>query len=212
MTTSPAIDRLASHPRLSESANQALLRRAKQGDRKAEEKILRHSARLLRHILRHIQCLPSLADDLYQEGQLGVRYAIANYRADLNVTWTSYAYNCARYKILTALDEPKNMSLFLSSVERNYPIASDPTETPEDNILRTYNCLLVRANLEVLTPREHSIISHYFGLDGIYKTLTQLAREFEVSQERVRYHRDRGLKRLREHMNSQPHQPAPISA
>ncbi|MDN5696550.1 MAG: sigma-70 family RNA polymerase sigma factor [Rubrobacter sp.] len=208
MTTSPAIDHLAGYPRLSEDTNQALLRRAKQGDKKAEEKILRHSARLLRHVLRSINCSQPLADDLFQEGQLGIKYAITNYRDDLNVTWTSYAYNCARHKILRALGEPKNTPIPSPSNDQQYPPIPDPDDTPEQSMVRNYNCLLVRENLAVLTPLERSIISYYFGLDGIYKTLTQLARELQVTLDRVRYHRDRGLKRLHQHINSQPHEPA----
>ena len=53
--------------------------------------------------------------------------------------------------------------------------------------------------LEVLSPRDRRVLTLYFGLEGNRPmTLQEIARELNVTRERVRQLRDRALKRLRE--------------
>ena len=53
--------------------------------------------------------------------------------------------------------------------------------------------------LEVLAPRDRRVLTLYFGLEGNRPmTLQEIARELNVTRERVRQLRDRALKRLRE--------------
>lgn len=53
--------------------------------------------------------------------------------------------------------------------------------------------------LEVLSPRDRLVLTLYFGLEGNRPmTLQEIARELNVTRERVRQLRDRALKRLRE--------------
>ena len=53
--------------------------------------------------------------------------------------------------------------------------------------------------LQVLAPRDRRVLTLYFGLEGNRPmTLQEIARELNVTRERVRQLRDRALKRLRE--------------
>ena len=58
----------------------------------------------------------------------------------------------------------------------------------------------LRHCLAILDPRERQIISHYFGLDGQHPmTLAEIGGILDLTRERIRQLRDRGLDKLRLH-------------
>jgi RNA polymerase primary sigma factor len=81
-----------------------------------------------------------------------------------------------------------------SSGER---LADPRAEDPYDRVPETIAAELLPKVLEGLTPRERRIIRGRFGLGGPEQTLRGLARELEISAERVRQIEGQALKKLR---------------
>jgi RNA polymerase sigma factor (sigma-70 family) len=82
----------------------------------------------------------------------------------------------------------------MSSGER---LADPRAEDPYDRVPETVAAEVLPKVLAGLTPRERRIIRGRFGLDDAEQTLRELARELEISAERVRQIEERALEKLR---------------
>ena len=76
---------------LSAEESLALIRRAKEGDNKAKERLLENNARLIKSIIRRVKNKGVEYDDLYQLGCLGFLKAINNFDEKFGVVFSTYA-------------------------------------------------------------------------------------------------------------------------
>lgn len=200
MTTTPGIERLALlYPALSERDSERLLREAQQGSASAEEIIIRHSARLLRSILRRLRCSPSLADDLYQEGQIELRRAIVRYEPDRRAKWSTYAYKCAAKKMITALEDNNSQDIPVETLAPFEPT----TETLERELYKICERLYIHQHLHALEHREKVVIVCYYGLLSSTRTLDELALDLGLCRQRVNQIKDRALIKLHARMSEE---------
>jgi RNA polymerase primary sigma factor len=58
------------------------------------------------------------------------------------------------------------------------------------------------AILDVLDSRERQIIMDYYGLSGTPRTLEDIGEDFNLTKERVRQIKERGLRKLRNESSS----------
>lgn len=200
MTTSPDIERLALlYPALSERDSRRLLREAKQGSASAEEIIIRHSARLLRSILGRLRCSPSVADDLYQEGQIELRRAISRYDPDYGTKWSTYAYRSASNKMAGALTEETAFALSSETLKHSTTTVDDD----DGELYQICNQLYIQHHLHALSHRERLVIVHYYGLDPFTRTLNELAVDLGICRQRVNQIKDAALLKLHTRMSKE---------
>lgn len=77
-------------------------------------------------------------------------------------------------------------------------LSDDDDATPDSALLNESLKKEVEANLNLLAPRERQVIACYFGLDGeTLMNLDEIGERFDLTRERVRQIKDRGIRRLR---------------
>ncbi|MEO7989352.1 MAG: RNA polymerase sigma factor RpoD/SigA [Chryseolinea sp.] len=70
---------------------------------------------------------------------------------------------------------------------------------PDSGLIHDSLCTEVQRSLAQLTKRESEIISLYFGLSGEHPlSLEEIGERFEITRERVRQIKEKGIKRLRD--------------
>ncbi|MEN8929392.1 MAG: RNA polymerase sigma factor RpoD/SigA [Flavobacteriales bacterium] len=81
--------------------------------------------------------------------------------------------------------------------------ASKDSETPEDELLKGSLNEEIDRILETLAPREADIIKLYFGIGQSYPlTLEEIGDKFDLTRERVRQLKEKGLRKLKQKSRS----------
>ncbi len=75
---------------LSQVEMDALLRRAKEGDEKAREKLIEGNLRLVLSVIQRFEKRGESPDDLFQVGCIGLMKAIANFDPTKQVRFSTY--------------------------------------------------------------------------------------------------------------------------
>ena len=76
---------------LKESEKIELLKKARQGDKQARDKLIKGNLRLVLSVIQRFQNRGESMDDLFQVGVIGLIKAIDNFNLDLNVKFSTYA-------------------------------------------------------------------------------------------------------------------------
>ena len=76
---------------LTESEKMELLRKARNGDKKAREDLINCNLRLVLSVIQRFQNRGETMDDLFQVGVIGLIKAIDNFNLDLDVKFSTYA-------------------------------------------------------------------------------------------------------------------------
>lgn len=76
---------------LKESEKIELLKKARQGDEKAREELIKGNLRLVLSVIQRFQNRGETMDDLFQVGVIGLIKAIDNFNLDLDVRFSTYA-------------------------------------------------------------------------------------------------------------------------
>lgn len=124
---------------LENERDEALVKRAQEGDSRATEVLLRRYSNAVRARARRFFLVGGETDDLVQEGMIGLYAAIGSYRDDAGKSFKNFAYLCVTRRILDAvkgMTRRKNGPLN-NSVSLFDPDLSDfaGEETPEDFLL-----------------------------------------------------------------------------
>lgn len=81
--------------------------------------------------------------------------------------------------------------------------ASKDSETPEDELLKGSLLDEINRILDTLSPREADIIKLYFGIEQSYPlTLEEIGAKFDLTRERVRQLKEKGLRKLKQKSRS----------
>lgn len=81
--------------------------------------------------------------------------------------------------------------------------ASKDSETPEDELLKGSLNEEINRILDTLSPREADIIKLYFGIEQSYPlTLEEIGDKFDLTRERVRQLKEKGLRKLKQKSRS----------
>ena len=148
-----------------------------QGDEQAASTLIEHNLRLVVYIARRFENTGINIEDLISIGTIGLIKAVETYKPAKNIKLATYASRCIENEILmhlrknanrrgeVSLDEPLNTDwdgneLLLSDV---LGTDGDSIEKPiEDDVDRD----LLFTAVSRLSPRERTIITMRFGLDG----------------------------------------------
>ncbi len=169
--------------------------KAKNGDKNAEEKLIKHNLRLVAHITKKYKNSNIEQDDLISIGSIGLMKAIKTFSYDKGNSFSTYASRCIDNEILMTFrsDKKNAQSVYLEdviSIDKDgnnlslYEILDDKSE-PVDNQVENkiiYNKIAKIIKNE-LNLREQDIIIKRFGLNGnIPQTQIEIAKDLNISR------------------------------
>ena len=178
----------------------------------ARSRLIEHNLRLVVYIARRFENTGVGIEDLISIGTIGLIKAVETYKPAKNIKLATYASRCIENEILmhlrknanrrgeVSLDEPLNTDwdgneLLLSDV---LGTDGDSIEKPiEDDVDRD----LLFTAVSRLSPRERTIITMRFGLDGRKeRTQKEVADLLGISQSYISRLEKRIIDRLRKEM------------
>ena len=190
-----------------------LIKKMKNGDKEARNKLIEHNLRLVAHIVKKFEGTNQDVDDLIGIGTVGLIKGIDTYSENKKVKLATYAAKCAENEILMYFradkKNSKNISLYDEisyDKEGNKITILDILKTEDidyaDEIYKNDNIELLKQYLNVLTKREREIIEDRYGLNN-KEELTQkdIAKKLNISRSYVsRLEKRATTKILREFM------------
>ena len=167
----------------------------KEGDKLAEEKLIRHNLRLVAHITKKYKNSNIDADDLISIGSIGLMKAIKTFSYEKGNSFSTYASRCIENEILmTFRADKKNVNaVYLEdviSIDKDgndlslYEILQDNSTNVEKDVEnKIIYKKIEKIILEKLSNREKDILIRRYGLMGhIPKTQIELAEEMKISR------------------------------
>ncbi|MDF2906599.1 MAG: sigK [Herbinix sp.] len=187
------------------------LKRCKEGDKDARDKLIEHNLRLVAHIVKKYNMVDKETDDLISIGTIGLIKAIDTFDEEKGIRLATYASRCIDNELLMMLRSGKRLA---KEVYLYDPIGSDREGNEinlldiieeaeidivenivlEDDIKKLYHIIG-----KVLTDREREIICLRYGLSN-HKEVTQreIAGKLGISRSYVSRIEKKALKKLRE--------------
>ena len=198
---------------LPKEEEEKLIKKMKNGDKEARNKLIEHNLRLVAHIVKKFESTNQDIDDLIGIGTVGLIKGIDTYSDSKKVKLATYAAKCAENEILMYFradkKNSKNVSLYEEisyDKEGNKITILDILKTEDidyaDEIDKNDNIKLLKKYLNVLTKRERQIIEDRYGLNN-KEELTQkdIAKKLNISRSYVsRLEKSATTKILREFM------------
>ena len=87
---------------LPKEEEEKLIKKMKQGDKNARNKLIEHNLRLVAHIVKKFEATGHDVDDLIGIGTVGLIKGIDTYKANSKVKLSTYAAKCAENAIITS--------------------------------------------------------------------------------------------------------------
>lgn len=192
------------------------IKKAKNGDKEARNKLIEHNLRLVAHIVKKFEATGHDIDDLIGIGTVGLIKGIDTYSENKKVKLATYAAKCAENEILMYFradkKNSKNVSLYEEisyDKEGNKITILDILKTGDvdyiEEIYKNDNIKLLRKYLNVLTKRERDIIEARYGLNNKEEqTQKDIAKKLNISRSYVsRLEKRATTKILREFLKNQ---------
>lgn len=199
---------------LSPEEENELIKKAKQGDKEARDKVITHNLRLVAHIVKNYTRTLE-ADDLISVGTIGLIKAVDSYEFDKGVKLSTYAARCINNEILMLLRSNKKYKGVLS-LNSICPNTKNDSEVELEDLIQSdeeydvfnqveKSCMYDKAVETIdksLNPIEKQIILKRFGVKG-NDTLTQreVAKELGISRSYVSRIETKALKTIRKNMD-----------
>lgn len=168
----------SSYPKpLSKEEEAECLKRMKEGDRTARDKLINHNMRLVAHVVKKYSGSAD-TDDLISVGSIGLIKAINTYEVGKGTQLATYTARCIENEILMLFRANKKYKNDLSLSD---PVGSDKDGNEltlmdvlmekEDEVFSKVESACEREKLiafmkKVLTKREFTVIALRFGLKG----------------------------------------------
>ena len=196
------------------------IKRAKQGDKEARNRLIEHNLRLVAHIVKKFEATNHDVDDLIGIGTIGLIKGIDTYSENKKVKLATYAAKCAENEILMYFradkKNSKNVSIYEEisyDKEGNKITILDILKTKEPDFIEDIyindNIKLLQKYLNVLTKREREIIESRYGLNNKdEETQKEIAKRLNISRSYVsRLEKRATTKILREFIKNQKKSP-----
>lgn len=179
---------------LSKKEESEYLKRSKEGDIEARNKLVEHNLRLVAHIIKKYYANQSDHEDLVSIGTIGLIKAINTFDCDKNIKLSSYASRCIENEILMHFRNTKKLS---QDVSLNEAIDTDKGGNPltlidilsveenyaDDLDIKVKSSKLMKYLKSELDERERTIIILRYGLSN-EEPLTQreIAAKLNISR------------------------------
>ena len=182
---------------LPESLELEYIKKAKNGDKEARNKLIEHNLRLVAHIVKKFEATGHDIDDLIGIGTVGLIKGIDTYSENKKVKLATYAAKCAENEILMYFradkKNNKNISIYEEisyDKEGNKITILDILKTPGPDFIEDIhtndNIKLLKKYLNVLTPQELEIIKSRYGLENKdEETQKDIAKRLNISRSYV---------------------------
>ncbi|AGB41949.1 RNA polymerase sigma-K factor [Halobacteroides halobius DSM 5150] len=173
------------------------LKRIKQGDMEAKNKLIEHNMRLVAHIVKKYDGARADSEDLISIGSVGLIKAIESFDPDRKTRLATYAARCIENEILMHLRKTKKLKneKFLhdpigSDKEGNEISLIDILGTDVDIVSEEVELVLEQEKLykrlQNLSNRERKVLEMRYGLkDGKSKTQREIAQQLGISRSYV---------------------------
>ena len=152
-------------------------------------------------------------NDLVNEGAIGLMKAAEKYDPERGKPFVTFAAPYIRRSIEAAVNKV-SIDTDVRSTDESLPVGSRNNYTLL-NVLEDVNAEKADAIVEedslnddllacvdVLTEREHEVVSRYYGLKGWRQTMAEIAEDMGLKRERVRQERDKAVRKLRKEAKS----------
>lgn len=137
------------------------------------------------------------ADDLSQEGLLGLLSAAKTYREGGAASFGTYAYTCMRNRMLSAVRTAQNEFSLVSTEEEETALPQPTGGDPAALVVRLEELETLRAHLRaVLTEREYQVLTRYLRA----YSYDEIAADLSIGRKSV----DNALTRLRRKLAAAP--------
>ena len=187
----------------------ALIARLGEGDTAARNLLIEHNLRLVAYLARRLENTGLNIEDLISIGTIGLIKAVGTYQPAKSIKLATYASRCIENEILMHLRKTANQKTELSFDEPlntdwdgNELLLSDILGTDSDLVMRPIEAdvdrQLLRQAMDRLAPRERTIITMRFGLDGRReRTQKEVADLLGISQSYISRLEKRIISRLK---------------
>lgn len=185
-----------------------LIKKAKNGDIEARNKIIEHNIRLIVHIVNSkFNISENERDDYYQTGVFGVIRAIDKFDFDRNVMFSTFAAKCI-FNVLYefACQNNKNNKVISLNVKAN--INSDSNEelisilksdeNIESDFIDRETINLVREAIEKIpNETDKKVIKMYYGINHKRMGQREIAKLFNCSPQNISLRHLKGINSLK---------------
>ena len=205
-----AIGETAAFPKMfSKEEETYWVERLSNGDEEAREQLIVHNLRLVAHIAKKYEKLPSDREDLISCGTIGLIKAVSTFSEEKG-SLSGYASRCIENEILMTFRKEKKLVQTVSMEEavgtdkegNELPIA-DLVCTEDDSIFEQVQRKLAfeqvdRVMQRVLSKRERTVIALRFGLNGgIPMAQREVANVLSISRSYVSRIESKAMEKLR---------------
>lgn len=212
-------DDLKKYRPLTKAKERRLLKKCKKGNLKAKNEILESNLRFVFDIARHYTGRGVSISELISDGNMGLLRAIEKFDESKDVKFISYAVWWIRQAMLESIKK-KNAINFVEiepNTDNDASMDKKLIEDDEDDVsfnndfsnendekereIKIEQKNIVIKLLNVLDERERDVIESYYGInDKKELTLTDIGKKYNLSSERVRQIKKKGLMKLRTKM------------
>lgn len=168
----------SSYPKpLSEKEENEYLKRAKEGDKEAKDKLITHNMRLVAHVVKKYAGAAE-TDDLISVGSIGLIKAVNTFDESKGAQLATYTARCIENEILMLLRANKK---YKNDVSLSDPVGTDKDgneltlmdllSEKEDSVFKHVDKSIERDKFlnfikEHLTSREYTVLCLRYGLKG----------------------------------------------
>lgn len=198
---------------LSPEEEREYLSKAKQGDLKAREMLIRHNLRLVAHIVKKYSNAGE-ADDLISVGSIGLIKGIETFEYGKGSQLATYCAKCIDNEILMYIRANKKHRATLSLSESvgtdkdgNEITLMDILPAKGDGVFTRVETELLYDQIlkvldKVLTPREKTIICYRYGINAPQLTQLQIAKKLKISRSYVSRIEKHAIEKLHKEFDS----------
>ena len=212
-------DDLKKYRPLTKAKERRLLKKCKKGNLKAKNEILESNLRVVFDIARHYTGRGVPISELISDGNMGLLRAIEKFDESKDVKFISYAVWWIRQAMLESIKKKNAINFVEIEPNTDNDVSMDKKLIEDDEDDTYFNNDFSNENdekeseikigqkniviklLNVLDERERDVIESYYGInDKKELTLTDIGKKYNLSSERVRQIKKKGLMKLRTEM------------
>ena len=196
---------------LSSEEEKIYLKKCREGDLEARNKLIEKNMLLVAHIVKKYACADRDTEDLLSVGTIGLIKAVNTFDMNKSIRLATYAAKCIDNELLMLLRSDRRKSREISIYE---PVGKDKEGneinlieiigTSEDTVVEDYELRqdvkkLYSAVEKKLTDREREIIIMRYGLYGTQEiTQREIAQKMNISRSYVSRIEKRALEKMKE--------------
>lgn len=196
---------------LSPSEEKECFEKLKDGDKSAEEKLIKHNLRLVAHIVKKYNFQKIEQEELISVGSIGLMKAIKSFNSEKGNSFSTYASRCIQNEILMMI---RSQRKYMNEVSLEDKVKTDKEgndvslidileDTSENISEKAETKILFQKVMEIidktLSTREKEIINLRYGINGeTPKTQSEVAEKLNISRSYISRIEKKAIKEIRQ--------------